>query len=114
MKTSTSKRINTLIRNGDLWGQGYRLTPIKVYAQRAKLSFDMKTDAELLEIITSKTPEEWIAAADGLAKKLGGHRPSQWKSGQTKNIRVPIVLADRLLAIAHELDNEQVDPSGKN
>lgn len=29
----------------------------------------------------------------------------KWKSGQTRTIRVPVVLADQLLEIAHKLDN---------
>lgn len=42
----------------------------------------------------------------GYASTLKPYK-SQWKSGQTQTIRVPIALADRLLSIARRLDNNE-------
>ena len=42
--------------------------------------------------------------AKGGRREGAGAKPS-WKHGKTKTIRVPIVLADEILAIARELDN---------
>lgn len=40
------------------------------------------------------------------------HFEGKWKHGQTRTIRVPIALADRVLAYARRLDNgESVDTS---
>ncbi|MEG4204213.1 hypothetical protein QUA20_09815 [Microcoleus sp. Pol7_A1] len=33
------------------------------------------------------------------------HYEGKWKHGQTRTIRVPIALADRVLALARQLDN---------
>jgi len=33
-------------------------------------------------------------------------RPSSWRNGPTKNIRVPIALADTVLQIARDLDKK--------
>ena len=35
------------------------------------------------------------------------HYEGKWKHGQTRTIRVPIALADRVLAVARQLDNNQ-------
>jgi hypothetical protein len=40
------------------------------------------------------------------------HYEGKWKHGQTRTIRVPIVLADRVLALARQLDSgESLDTS---
>ncbi len=40
------------------------------------------------------------------------HYEGKWQHGQTRTIRVPIVLADRVLALARQLDNnESLDTS---
>ena len=39
----------------------------------------------------------------------------KWKSGQTRTIRVPVVLAEQLLEIAHKLDDgDTIDPTQDN
>lgn len=35
------------------------------------------------------------------------HYEGKWKHGQTRTIRVPIALADQVLAVARQLDNNQ-------
>lgn len=36
-------------------------------------------------------------------------RPSSWKLGPTKNIRVPVAIADTVLQIARELDKKGME-----
>lgn len=45
------------------------------------------------------------------------HYTPKWKSGETRTIRVPVVLADQVLEYAHKLDNNsltQVNDDGHN
>lgn len=46
----------------------------------------------------------------GTVENLKHYRP-KWLSGETRTIRVPIVLADQILAYAHQLDerNQEED-----
>lgn len=43
-------------------------------------------------------------------KSLKGlkHYQPKWNNGETKTIRVPVKLADKILEIAHKIDNNEV------
>lgn len=43
--------------------------------------------------------------------RAGAGSKSDWKSGKTKTIRVPEVLADRILEYAKQLDQDFVEPT---
>ena len=57
-----------------------------------------------LRLITGEQPE-------GYGPRNAGKHPNSWASGQTKVIRVPVLLADKLLEIARLADQcEAEDP----
>lgn len=47
-------------------------------------------------------------------RREGGGRKPSWKNGKTKNIKVPIVLAEDILKIARELDEKTIVLSPSN
>lgn len=46
----------------------------------------------------------------GNVQTLTKYRP-KWKSGETRTIRVPVILADQILGYAHQLDEGAIAPN---